>query len=415
METGCISPPGVWDGEVANGQNSFALDQWVDAKWKVNRRSSWWVAGETNNGAQSLELRRSCSASWVFPSSSYPVRNRSLLKERRPRESSESGYFRGERSPDVKLFLPVPLPSTSSQFSRAIRSISRTLFQIFALVSLISDLMFFFLVSCVSFLLLLNSMSLPPLPPWTRQTRILSLPTCRDFLAFLPIHFAAAVSSSPSDNPDPGARISILDLPDLAMEIILSKLPLAGLCTMAAVCSSMREKCRSNHLWGTHLEKKWGSLMGSSAAQTAWKSFLSSNQGIEVSGCHRSRWLGALTSKLNLYDTTRPLFFDNSNMSKYLAIETGKFSFPAQVFNREVLLFSSYILNLRVQAVLIRDRRESHRTGISGSCCHVTTQSLSTIIVRTPSRRGICRMGQERRWSRKEFHGRGSGLRKWKP
>jgi hypothetical protein len=40
---------------------------------------------------------------------------------------------------------------------------------------------------------------------------------------------------------------SLLDLPELALERILERLSPAGLCSMAGVCSSLRDRCRSDH------------------------------------------------------------------------------------------------------------------------------------------------------------------------
>lgn len=43
-----------------------------------------------------------------------------------------------------------------------------------------------------------------------------------------------------------GAEMSVLDLPELVLECILEKLPPSGLCNMAAVCSSLRDRCMSD-------------------------------------------------------------------------------------------------------------------------------------------------------------------------
>ncbi|CAA6654426.1 unnamed protein product [Spirodela intermedia] len=88
-----------------------------------------------------------------------------------------------------------------------------------------------------------------------------------------------------------------------------------------------------------------GSLMGP-AAQRGWKSFVSSCEDnlAPVGAGYRREWLRVLscvwplswlTSKFGAAAETKPWLPDNSIMSWYLAIETGFFRFPAQVFNRE--------------------------------------------------------------------------------
>ena len=52
-------------------------------------------------------------------------------------------------------------------------------------------------------------------------------------------------------------QVSLLDLPELTLECILGRLPLAGLCDVAGVCLSLRYRCQSDHLWeggGSRLE-----------------------------------------------------------------------------------------------------------------------------------------------------------------
>ncbi|KAI6669640.1 hypothetical protein NL676_004525 [Syzygium grande] len=97
----------------------------------------------------------------------------------------------------------------------------------------------------------------------------------------------------------------VLDLPELVLECILERLPPAELFNMAGVCSSLRNRCVSDHLWERHMKQKWGRVIGP-AAYREWK-------------CEKQRI---------------PLPTD-SIMSWYLALETGKFCFPAQVYNRE--------------------------------------------------------------------------------
>ncbi|KAK6149037.1 hypothetical protein DH2020_016562 [Rehmannia glutinosa] len=106
-------------------------------------------------------------------------------------------------------------------------------------------------------------------------------------------------------------EFSLLDLPDLPLDCILEKLSPLELCSMAMVCSSLRERCKSDHLWEKHMKQKWGGVIGD-VAYREWQSQLASKRAPKFLHCK------------------------TQIMSLYLALETGKFWFPAQVFNREV-------------------------------------------------------------------------------
>lgn len=158
------------------------------------------------------------------------------------------------------------------------------------------------------------------------------------------------------ESTDMTGEPSVLDLPELAIDCILAKLPPAELRNMAAVSRSMRERCRSDHLWESHMSNKWGSVLGT-AARDEWRAYLSSSTaagggasgycGSAASGKHR-RWLAALSCVCPVVSWMRPRaeggagmsagpVLDDSIMSCYLHMESGKFWFPAQVYNREVL------------------------------------------------------------------------------
>lgn len=146
-------------------------------------------------------------------------------------------------------------------------------------------------------------------------------------------------------------EMSVLDLPDLALELILEKLPPVALCNMAGVCSSMRDLCRSDYLWEKHMRGKWGRVIGQ-AARREWDWYLATRKdnSTTVGACveknkKRKRWLGSLSFvwslswiKSRLDCNIRPSsqhVLNQSIMSWYLSLETGKFWFPAQVYNRE--------------------------------------------------------------------------------
>ena len=64
------------------------------------------------------------------------------------------------------------------------------------------------------------------------------------------------------ENVEEVKGFSILDLPELALEGILSKISPASLCNVVGVCTDLRERCRSNYLWDLPLKEKWGKVIG---------------------------------------------------------------------------------------------------------------------------------------------------------
>ncbi|CAH8263772.1 unnamed protein product [Arabidopsis lyrata] len=139
--------------------------------------------------------------------------------------------------------------------------------------------------------------------------------------------------------------MSILDLPDLPLDCILDNLSPSGLCSMARVCSSLRERCVSDHLWEKHLKTKWGKILGPSAHKE-WQCYLSSPYHLD-SPHHQTSHHG-LTKIISLIRSLSSILGDDnhrrrypssipldSTMSFYLSLETGRFWFPAQVYNRE--------------------------------------------------------------------------------
>ncbi|KAJ8635391.1 hypothetical protein MRB53_009658 [Persea americana] len=147
------------------------------------------------------------------------------------------------------------------------------------------------------------------------------------------------------ENVEEDVKFSILDLPELALECILEKLPPAGLCTMAGVCTSLRDRCRSDHLWEKHMKKKWGRVVGH-AAYREWKWFIASRKDSGASDGGQSKgWIASLSCvwpvswlKLKMDSSSskpRNRLPDDSIMSWYLSLESSKFWFPAQVYNRE--------------------------------------------------------------------------------
>ncbi|KAJ4979158.1 hypothetical protein NE237_009938 [Protea cynaroides] len=222
--------------------------------------------------------------------------------------------------------------------------------------------MLFFLISCLSFVLLSKSLPLKPLPPWASKMRLLSPWFWKELSCFLVfwlrkswlsgvlLEIPSAMSmrrrnfSSKVENVEESVETSVLDLPELALECILGKLPSEGLCNMAAVCSSFRDRCRSDYLWERHMKEKWGRLIGC-AAYREWQWRVACRNDLGVSeGCSRKHlvkslccsWpLSWILSKMENSNRQKSYLPADSMMSWYLSLENGKFWFPAQVYNRE--------------------------------------------------------------------------------
>lgn len=148
--------------------------------------------------------------------------------------------------------------------------------------------------------------------------------------------------------PEDENRMSLLDLPELTLDCILEKLSPSELCAMTCVCSELRDKCVSDHLWKNHMEKKWSRLMGEAAIKE-WKSHVST-----IMSCLRNpnpskrQWSSRLVANLKPFSwlssnigccndkRSSSLAPVDSVMYWYSNLENGKFWFPAQVYNREV-------------------------------------------------------------------------------
>ncbi|RWR86379.1 hypothetical protein CKAN_01527500 [Cinnamomum micranthum f. kanehirae] len=223
--------------------------------------------------------------------------------------------------------------------------------------------MLFFLISCLSFLLLSQSLALKSILSCVNEMILFTALFRRELTGlFVQLrsggHYSASAQSkiasamsfkkkilSTVENVEEDVNFSILDLPELALECILEKLPPTGLCTMAGVCTSLRDRCRSDHLWERHLKNKWGSVVGH-AAYREWKWFIASRKDSGSSeGGQFKGWIASLScvwpvSWLRLKTDSssskpRIRFPVDSIMSWYLSLESGKFWFPAQVYNRE--------------------------------------------------------------------------------
>ncbi|KAK4485532.1 hypothetical protein RD792_008174 [Penstemon davidsonii] len=216
--------------------------------------------------------------------------------------------------------------------------------------------MLFFLISCFSFLLISKSF-LKPNPNSKFYSKIWAFPCfswvelqknfkslSRKRRIFLnsfqvPILFKNNFFSPNFETVEEKQVTSLLDLPDLPLDCILEKLSPSGLCTIAKVCSSLRDRGRNDHFWEKHMKQKWGGVIGE-AAYREWECFIDSKREFLNFRTQRRRFqffpsfLYLLRNKSEMRVKKCSLTV-NSVMSFYVALETGEFWFPAQVFNRE--------------------------------------------------------------------------------
>ncbi|GAV62138.1 F-box domain-containing protein [Cephalotus follicularis] len=224
-------------------------------------------------------------------------------------------------------------------------------------------MLLYFCITCFPFLLFLKSLALKSLPPWANDMQFLSLWYWKEVPVFpfyrlikdrlLSLAYFTRIpsemtpkkrnSTSKVENFEETGCLSVLDLPELVLECILERLPPSGLCSMAGVCSSLRERCMSDHLWEKHMKEKWGRVIGS-AAHREWQWHIASKKDwsnrkqVKHNGLMRLlsliRPLAWIRSKVDDCSKQSTLPVD-SKMSWYLALERGRFWFPAQVYNRE--------------------------------------------------------------------------------
>lgn len=153
------------------------------------------------------------------------------------------------------------------------------------------------------------------------------------------------------------AALPLLDLPELALERVLEELEPPSLAAMACVCVALRDRCSADTLWGRHVNRKWGRVLGA-AARKEWEAELAarrSSGALPRPARRRSladslacawpfswitcRWLkGNAVAAEPAAATPSPLPSPATDTvaAWYRAVECGEFSFPAQVYNREV-------------------------------------------------------------------------------
>ncbi|KAF5779031.1 putative F-box domain-containing protein [Helianthus annuus] len=224
--------------------------------------------------------------------------------------------------------------------------------------------MLIYFVTFVSFIFFYKySLPIKQLPPWSNETRLLSLQFLEDLSILFPsvkslknalsVYFNTKMASSKAkrkcysklntntmenvETTTTAESSSLLDLPDLALETILEKLEPVDLCKMACVSSQLRDMCSSEYLWKQHMKRKWGRVFGF-VAKKEWLLHVASQKnildGAERRGFLSKLWPVMLFKSSDERKSSQPR--DTcSAVSCYRALETGRFWFPAQVFNRE--------------------------------------------------------------------------------
>ncbi|KAE8733959.1 F-box protein [Hibiscus syriacus] len=216
--------------------------------------------------------------------------------------------------------------------------------------------MFLLLISCFSVILLSKSLSSKIHQGIHSKWRLFQKGKLGifSFIQITPLKkMKTKPGSSENQNEDhntSSSSSSLLDLPELTLECILDRLSPAGLCAMAGVCSSLRDRCTSDHLWEKHMKRKWSKVIGDAAyKELQWhiaskmkpRNLLdrSEQRSFICSICEFGHFLSKFCFKprtengeIQLKKSGLPV---DSIIALYLALETGEFWFPAQVYNRE--------------------------------------------------------------------------------
>ncbi|GMH08118.1 hypothetical protein Nepgr_009958 [Nepenthes gracilis] len=267
--------------------------------------------------------------------------------------------------------------------------------------------MILFLLSCCFFILALKSRSLKSFISRLRQMRLLlpmfsvvfSVEQMRKCVVFsvLDVPMIMPMMKTPKGGALNGSaaeveEMSLLDLPELAMECILERLSPAELCTMAGVCTYLRDRCRSDHLWEKHMKQKWGRVIGKTT-YGAWQWHMAANKRRNLLDARKHNALfGSISSIWPLrlviprcgdkseFESSLPV---DSIMALYLSLENGKFWFPAQVYNRENG-HAGFMLSCYDAKLSYNSRTNTFQARYSPHGQHTTEENISWDRLRAP-------------------------------
>ncbi|XP_076918323.1 F-box protein At2g41170-like [Bidens hawaiensis] len=208
--------------------------------------------------------------------------------------------------------------------------------------------MLFFLLSCFSFIILSKFSLFNTLPYYYPDMGSLSFQSFfNNNMLTTSIISLTLCDLQPSKNDVITTKIEaltknnnlcLLDLPDLPLECILEKLSPAGLASMSGVCRSFRVMCTQDHLWERHLKQKWGKFLMGGVMFQEWKKCIDNKKKETLMDASDGKgYFGLFTwwKENVILDKTSICLPVDSVMSWYLSLESGEFSFPAQVYNRE--------------------------------------------------------------------------------
>ncbi|KAL6202700.1 hypothetical protein ACLB2K_026405 [Fragaria x ananassa] len=233
-------------------------------------------------------------------------------------------------------------------------------------------MLLYFFITCLS-LLFFKSL---PLPPWAFELRVLFSSKIKSLVSIgflyqtqsarsmsLSIGIGSRTTSNTKHDHEINTKqqVCLLDLPELALECILERLPAESLFRIRGVCTSLRERCVSDHLWENHMKQKWGRVIGPATyKEWQWHSMANQKQSLNQNQLAKPQkaadkglmkivslslswplsWIRSSSDRDEFIKSRRMTCFpspqyENSVMSCYLALTTGRFWFPAQVYNRE--------------------------------------------------------------------------------
>ncbi|WVZ06339.1 hypothetical protein V8G54_019685 [Vigna mungo] len=149
---------------------------------------------------------------------------------------------------------------------------------------------------------------------------------------------------------------SLLDLPEWTLDCILECLSAQDLFRVAQVCTSLRDKTRSDALWEKLIKQKWGRLLGEAAyREWQWHTTKIANTQIILSlqqnqsgscGSFSGVWpFVNFHSYLENFIDFITLFKHSSKMALYICLESGRFWFPAQVYKTSRLFYYDVIVS----------------------------------------------------------------------
>ncbi|XP_014491046.1 F-box protein At2g41170-like [Vigna radiata var. radiata] len=181
---------------------------------------------------------------------------------------------------------------------------------------------------------------------------------------------------------------SLLDLPEWTLDCILECLSAQDLFRVAQVCTSLRDKTRTDALWEKLINQKWGSLLGEAVYQEwQWHTTKIANTQIIFSlHQNQSGSCGSFTgvwpflnfhSYLENFIDFITLFKHSSKMALYICLESGRFWFPAQMYKTSKLFCYDVIVSYD-------SKRDTFKARSQTCGWRMTEQNIEWDMLRSP-------------------------------